>query len=266
MKYIVYYCKSKQNLCRIELDKGMFKMNKIGIKGLLVRIFTPTLALSLSYLFLGHFCNIPHILLFCILGTFILVPIELGIIFLASKKEDGVISLKSAFADYVKIANWKILVISFVFFGIAGLLSAFIAPVENSFFAEMRSDVLHNLPIGFDWTNYEYMKSFSKPILIFTCIYYGIFNVFVGPITEELFFRGYLTSHYKIQNSFTPILIAILFSLYHFWLPFNNIFRILAFAPVAYVAYKKKNLYIAMCFHCLCNLFSVAGFVLMIFR
>ncbi len=239
-------------------------MNKIGTKGLLLRIFTPTLVLSLSYLLLGHFCNIPHILLFCILGTFILVPMELGMIFSASKKEYGTVSLKSAFSDYVKLANWKVIIISFVFFGIAGLLSAFIAPVENQFFAGIRSNVLQSLPTGFDWTNYEWIKSFSKPILILTCIYYGIFNVFVGPITEELFFRGYLTSHYKTQNSSTPVLIAVLFSLYHFWLPFNNIFRILAFAPVAYVAYKKKNLYIAIFFHCLCNLFSVVSFVLAI--
>lgn len=98
-------------------------------------------------------------------------------------------------------------------------LSAFVAPIENQIFAEMRATVLDNLPIGFDWTNLEYIRSFSKPILVFTCIYYGVFNVLVGPITEELFFRGYLTSHYKKQNSFTPILIAVLFSLYHFGYP-----------------------------------------------
>ena len=126
----------------------------------------------------------------------------------------------------------------------------------------MRSSVLNNLPIGFDWTNYEYMKSFSKPIRVLTCVYYGGFNVLIAPITEELFFRGYLTSHYKKQNSSTPIIIGVLFSLYHFWLPFNNIFRILAFTPVAYVAYKKKNIYISICFHCICNLFSVVSFVL----
>ncbi|WP_297982812.1 CPBP family intramembrane glutamic endopeptidase [uncultured Oscillibacter sp.] len=220
-------------------------MNRIDTKGLILRIFTPTTAFSLSYLLLGNFCNMPHILLFCISGTIILVPMELAIILSASKRENGVYSLKSAF----------------VFFGVAGLLSAFVAPLENQIFAEMRAALLHNLPTGFDWTNYEYMKLFSKPILILTCIYYGIFNVFIAPITEELFFRGYLTSHYEKQSSFLPILIAVLFSLYHFWLPFNNVFRILAFAPVAYVAYKKKNLYISICFHCLCNLFSTVSFV-----
>ncbi len=237
-------------------------MNKIDTKGLLLRIFAPAAVLSLSYLLLGHFCNIPYILLFCILGTFTLVPMELGVILSASKKEYGTYSLKSAFAGQEKIAVWKIFAIAFVFFGIAGLLSVFVAPVENQIFATLRRNVLDNLPVGFDWTNYEYMKSFSKPILILTCVYYGIFNVLIGPITEELYFRGYLTSHYKKQSSITPMLIGVLFSLYHFWLPFNNVFRILAFVPVAYVAYKKQNLYISIYFHCLCNLFSVAGFIL----
>lgn len=241
-------------------------MNKIDTKGLLLRIFIPTTALSLSYLLLGHFCNIPHILLLCILGTVILMPIELGIILLASKKEYGTYSLKSAFAGQEKVAIWKILIIGFIFFGIAGLLSAFIAPIENHIFAEIRSSVLNHLPIGFDWTSYEYLKSFSRPILILTCVYYGIFNVLLGPITEELFFRGYLTSHYEKQSWFTPIWITVLFSIYHFWLPFNNIFRILAFAPVTYVAYKKKNFYITILFHCLCNLFSVVSFIITVLR
>ena len=61
-------------------------MNKIDTKGLILRIFAPTIVLSLSYLLLGNFCNMPHILLFCILGTAILVPIELGIILSASKR------------------------------------------------------------------------------------------------------------------------------------------------------------------------------------
>ncbi len=241
-------------------------MNKIDTKGLLLRIFVPTTVLSLSYLILGHFCNMPYILLFCILGTVILVPMELGMILSASKKEYGKYSLKSAFDGQEKLALWKIVLIALGFLEVAGLLSAFVAPLENQIFTQMRTALLNRLPIGFDWTNYEYIKSFSKPTLILTCVYYCIFNVLIGPITEELFFRGYLTSHYKKQGLFTPILITVLFSLYHFWLPFHNAFRILAFAPVAYVAYKKKNMYISIWFHCLCNLFSVAGFVLLVIR
>ena len=85
-----------------------------------------------------------------------------------------------------------------------------------------------------------------------------------GAVVEELFFRGYLTSHYEKQTPFTPIIITVLFSLYHLWLPFNNLFRIFAFAPAAYMAYKKKNIYVSICFHCLCNLFSTLNFMLVV--
>ncbi len=163
-------------------------INIIDTKGLVLRIFAPTIVLSLSYLVLGHFCNnIPHILLFCILGTVTLVPVALGIILSASKKENGTYSLKSAFVGQEKLPLWKILFIAFIFFGVAGLLSMFVAPLENQVFAQMRTALLNSLPVGFDWTNFEYIKSFPKPILILTCIYYGIFNVLIGPIIEEFF-------------------------------------------------------------------------------
>ena len=239
-------------------------MNKIDTKGLVLRIFIPTIVLSVSYFILGHFCSIPHILLFCILGTLILAPIELGIILKASKSEYGKYSLQSAFAGQEKGSIWEALIIAFVLFGIAGLLSAFIAPIENQVFTGIRSEMLDRLPRGFDWTDYAYLKTFSKPLLMITCAYYGIFNVLIGPIAEELFFRGYLTSHYEKQTPVTPAMITVLFSLYHFWLPFNNAFRILAFAPAAYAAYKKKNVCISIYFHCLCNLFSTVGFILAI--
>ena len=208
----------------------------------------------------------PHILLFCILGTFTLVPIELGIILSAGKKENGSFSLKSAFAGQEKVPVWKIVLIAFLLFCLAGLLSITVAPLENTILAPVRQAVLNRLPVGFDWQNIGYVKTFPKAVLIVTCVYYGIFNVIIGPVTEELFFRGYLTSHFKKQNSLTPVLIVILFSLYHFWLPFNNVFRILVFGTAAFITYKKKNIYISMCFHCMCNLFSVVGFVIEVMR
>lgn len=238
------------------------KENEINIKGLLAKIFIPSTVLISVYLLLGYFCTMPHLLLFCILGTIILVPIELGIIMCASKKESGTYSIKSALVGQKKLPLWQVLIIAFTFFGIAGLISVFIAPIEDSLFAEIREATLNNLSVGFDWSNYEYLKSFSRPMLILTCVYYGIFNVLIAPITEELFFRGYLTSHYQKQSSFVPILITVFFSLYHFWLPFNNIFRILAFTPVSYVSYRKRNLYISLCFHCFCNLFSTISYTL----
>ena len=90
---------------------------------------------------------------------------------------------------------------------------------------------------------------------------YFILNVFVGPIVEELFFRGYLTAKVSRYGKYAPFIVTVLFSLYHLWLPFNNLFRIAAFYPAYYIAWKKKNIYIAIVFHCLCNLISAISFI-----
>ncbi len=137
-------------------------MNQITTKELLIKIFTPTLLLSIAYLLLGNFGKLPHILLFCILATIILVPVELGMIMSASKKEYGTWSLKSAFAGQEKMLIWKVILIAGVFFGVAGLLSAVVAPIENHMWVNVRTTVLSHLPIGFDWNNYEYLQSFSS--------------------------------------------------------------------------------------------------------
>lgn len=95
-------------------------MKTINKTELLISIFIPTLVLSVVYFVLGYFIKIPNLLLFCIIGTFTMFPIELGIILKASKKETGKYSLASAFVGYEKMTLWKIFVIAFVFFGIAG--------------------------------------------------------------------------------------------------------------------------------------------------
>lgn len=147
--------------------------------------------------------------------TFILMPIELGMILKASKREFGKASLKSAFVGQEKSPIWKTVVWALAFFGFAVLLFLFVLPFENQILAGVSSSLFNHLPKGFNWMDIEYLKTFSRPVLITTCVWLVIFNVVIEPIVEELFFRGYLTSHYKKQNAFTPILIAVLFSLYH---------------------------------------------------
>ena len=136
-------------------------MNQLTVKKTILYILTPTTVLSLSYLIVGHFCQMPFLLLFCLLGTVTLVPIELGFILFASKKEYGSYSLKSAMSGQGKVSVWKTLLFAFLFFSLAGLLSVFVAPLENKLLEPVRQAVLSRLPVGFDWQNIEYVKSFS---------------------------------------------------------------------------------------------------------
>lgn len=240
---------------------------EISLSKLLCFTFIPTSILTAIYIITGYLQNtIPSLLLFFLIAAVILFPIEIGIVFYASKKEYGSYSLKSSFSGHIKMSWWKILLYGLFLFGFAGIMSVTVAPLENSLFAPISKQLAQITPLYFDWSNIEYLKHYSKDILLLTCIGYFIFNVIIGPIVEELFFRGYLTSKVSRFGKFAPLIITVLFSLYHLWLPFNNLFRISAFFPAAFVVWKKKNIYMSIVFHCLCNLLSTATFILAVYK
>lgn len=244
----------------ISAEKNNYKLSLIKVVFL---IFIPSAILMLVYVLLGHMQEIiPSLLLFYVCAVSILFPIEIGVILNASKKEYGTYSLKSAFANHKRMSWWKIFLYGSFLFAFAGIMSVVVAPLENNLLAPLSDKLTESMPVYFDWNNVEFLKQYPKDILLLTSVSYFIFNVFVGPIVEELFFRGYLTSKISRYGNLAPVIITILFSLYHFWLPFNNIFRISIFLPAALIAWRMKNIYISIVFHCMCNLFATVSFII----
>jgi membrane protease YdiL (CAAX protease family) len=234
-----------------------------GLKKTLLMVFGTTGLFTALYIIFGKLLpQIPTLLIFCILGILFLLPVEWFLVLRQSKKDFGSYSLKAALIRQEKPQIIKTFIFAFLLFAIAGVFSFTILPLENMLTFSLREKFLSFLPIGFDWTDIDYIKSFSDNIIIVTCAVYFVFNVFLGPITEEFFFRGYLTAYNDRYGNLTPIIITVIFSLYHFWLPFQNIFRICAFLPMAYISFKKKNLYICMVSHIICNLFSTISFII----
>ncbi|MGB4589029.1 MAG: CPBP family intramembrane glutamic endopeptidase [Clostridiaceae bacterium] len=239
---------------------------EMSLQKALFMIFIPSFILTIIYLIAGTLTHaIPSRLLFYLVALFILFPFELGVVLNASKKEYGRYSLKSAFENYNKMSWWKIGLYGAFLFGFAGIMSITLAPLENQLFAPILSQLTRRMPVYFDWEKIEYLKQFSESILLLTCIVYFILNVFVGPIIEELFFRGYLTSKISRFGNFAPLIITVLFSLYHLWLPFGNLFRISIFFPATWLAWKKKNIYISIVFHCLGNLLATVSFIIAVY-
>ena len=233
---------------------------------ILCMVFIPSFILILVYMIAGVLNQaIPSILLFYICALLIIFPFEIGVVLNASKKEFGRYSLKSAFTNYTKMSWWRIFVYGVFLFAFAGIMSITVASIESKLLAPISDKFSQSIPAFFDWNNFGYLKQYPKDILLLTCFSYFILNVIVGPIVEELFFRGYLTSKISRYGNFAPLIITILFSLYHFWLPFGNLFRISAFFTAALIAWKKKNIYISIVFHCLCNLLSSVSFIISVF-
>jgi membrane protease YdiL (CAAX protease family) len=82
---------------------------------------------------------------------------------------------------------------------------------------------------------------------------YVVLNVLAGPVVEELYFRGYLLPRMAQFGHWAPLVNTILFSLYHFWSPWQFLSRIAGVTPFAYAVWRKRNVYLGAVVHVLLN-------------
>lgn len=93
-----------------------------------------------------------------------------------------------------------------------------------------------------------------------------LFAIFIdgllGPIVEELYFRGYLLARMEHLKGWAPVINGALFGIYHFWQPHNLIALIGVGIVLSYIVWKTRNVYLGIIIHCLINLLGgVGGYV-----
>lgn len=222
----------------------------------------PSAVTTAIYFAVGsHWQDIPSIALFCIVAGLTLMLFESAVMLWENRRASGKFGFQIAFCGHSPMPWWQIFLWGFALFGVAGLATVTVAPLEDSLMTVPSGKFRAMLPSYFHWDDFAAMKQYSYSVRLFTCGLYLAANAFVYPIIEELYFRGYLTRKLKEYGAWAPLLVTLAFSLYHWWIPFNNLFRIFIFAIASFVVYKKKNICISMVFHCMCNLFSVIGFI-----
>ncbi|MFX1336646.1 MAG: type II CAAX prenyl endopeptidase Rce1 family protein [Promethearchaeota archaeon] len=73
-------------------------------------------------------------------------------------------------------------------------------------------------------------------------------------IVEEFYFRGYLLPRMEEHvKGYAPLLNVILFSVYHFFSPWENPVRILALLPVVYLVWYKRDIRFLLITHLVAN-------------
>ena len=78
-------------------------------------------------------------------------------------------------------------------------------------------------------------------------------NGVIGPVVEELYFRGHLLPRIDRFGRGAPVLNAVLFSLYHLWTPWQNIGRILGLLPWIFTVWRKRSLALSIAVHIAVN-------------
>ncbi len=171
----------------------------------------------------------PSIMALALAGLFVLVPFELG--FLLYQKH---LKKEKLFNGIIK--NCKSIPVNqyFVWIPIVLILSAliflcfgFTIDIAKGFFDWIPSGMFLDMGLS---------KEYSKASLIVTYSLFLVLLVFVLPIVEELYFRGYLLPRMPVRfNSWNQFIHSLLFALYHTWSPWMIIVRTFGALPLIYV-------------------------------
>ncbi len=102
------------------------------------------------------------------------------------------------------------------------------------------------------------------PAILWTVVLLSAITNILVPVAEEGYFRGYLLPRIPASRQWAPLVNAMLFSLYHFWLPWDFLGRVVTLLPVVYAVQWKRNLHISVLVHVLLNSLGTLGLLALV--
>jgi membrane protease YdiL (CAAX protease family) len=195
-----------------------------------------------------------------------LVTLQLGILLLFSKRHFGKLAVRPAIYNTQKSTRRTYLVLIPLLFAYNAVLFTVVAPriqpyIVNALFSWYPENYNLQLLMQSVLQNpAEYARYQGIFILVAA---YIVLSGIVGPLVEELYFRGFLLPRMEgYAKKWAPFLNAVLFSFYHFFSPWENLIRIVGVYPLVYVVWRKKDIRISILVHVLLN--TIGGIVFLI--
>lgn len=207
-------------------------------------ILLVSVVLSNPYWGLG----LPFIVSIYLAIAFGLIPTELLILFFIARQNSK--KIKQILFYTEKTSGFNTILWVLPLFSILGVAFSVVPEIEKPLWT-----MFNWVP---DWfrINVDVIK--YQPTLVWITIALAfIFNGLLGPIIEEIYFRGFLLPRMSKLGKLAPLINVVLFSLYHFFTPWENITRVLGTLPYVYTVWYKRDLRIGIIVHCLGNLTGI---------
>lgn len=185
------------------------------------------------------------------------IPVQLGILLIKGWQRNGRLSLEGVVRYRQPVPWWQYLVFVPLLAGWSLVALALISPpVERV----LIRTVFAWFPVGLA-SPADPGQFVNQPAVRTLLVIHLLTNGLFGPLVEELYFRGYLLPRISRFGAWSAVLNAVLFSLYHFFTPWQNVGRIIALIPLVYVVYRRRSIYIGVGTHILLNVVGAAPIV-----
>lgn len=182
-----------------------------------------------------------------------LLPVQSGMLLWAGRQETGRFTIRkiihytdnSPVKEYLTFVPLLMLYFLVLFVVLAPMIQPYVIRSLFSWWPEKYNFQLL-LQDPSTVAGYGGVKALLLVYILLSCI--------SGPFVEEYYFRGYLLPRMEgYAGKWAPLLNTVLFSLYHFFSPWENPVRIVASYPLIYLVWKKRNIRFSMLVHILIN-------------
>ncbi|MFX0087351.1 MAG: lysostaphin resistance A-like protein, partial [Candidatus Hodarchaeota archaeon] len=167
-----------------------------------------------------------------------------------SESQERIISYtdRSPIWQYVLVIPILVVFTLFMYLIVAPYIQPFIIDTFFSWYPEEYNfqAIIHNPSV------LSNLKTYAGARLL--AIMNFIFPATTLTVVEEFYFRGYLLPRVEEHiKGYAPLLNVILFSVYHFFSPWENPIRILATLPLVYLVWYKRDIRFLLITHLLGN-------------
>ena len=186
----------------------------------------------------------PALFAFFVGIALVIVPLELGYLLWAGRGGRPVVDYRErpavrAYALVVPLALWFIVV-----------LALSIALVDERLADSLFGWFPESIRQFSTFEDDEPLAGWRLAVLLVVAF---VFNGFVGPVVEELYFRGHLLPRIDRFGRGAPVLNTVLFSVYHLWTPWQNPGRIVAALPWIYIVWRRRSVRLSIAVHVAIN-------------
>lgn len=183
---------------------------------------------------------------FTAVNVFVGIPLMLGYLWFQAPRAGG---FGSVIANRDPMPTWQYVVFFLLLFVFAFAVLFATSPL-NEYFGE---ETFSWLPAFFKSSQTMLEGEAVRSVLLVMALLQLVVDGLVVPIVEELYFRGHLMPRVNYLGWAAPLFSTFLFTIQHFWQPYNYVLIFLIVLPQAYIVWWKRNIYIGMLVHCSAN-------------
>lgn len=196
--------------------------------------------------------GLPNLLTLSLVALLVLVPLELGILYRAGLRRSGRLSLSSVVLYRERVPAWQFVLLLVALFAWTSVCFLLIAPSTSAW---MKATLFGWLPAWFP-LNAD-LSPYPRSMQLLTLVASLVCTSWIAPFVEELYFRGYLLPRLSRFGGWAAPINAVLFTLYHFFSPWELVPRVLSLTPLAWVVQRKRNIWIGIVLHLFLNSIGV---------